>query len=268
MSARTIAPEAVVRGTIGVGRYLDRAMASPQTEAVTPRAVRTGMSPERHAGGARLVMTQISKRFPAAEVPVLDGIDLTLYAGQTASVRGQNGAGKTTLLRTVAGLIKPDAGRIELDGIDSEKRSRAYRPRIGLLSAGNTGLFARLSVAHHLSYFARLALLPADRRRHVVERALDGFELREFAARRADRLSMGQRQRVRAAITFLHDPDVVLLDEPQTSLDAEGIALLESAVAELLERGGTALWCSPAGFHEEGDFDQALVLEGGRLRPE
>ena len=268
MSARTIAPRSVVRWAVGAGRYLDRAMASPQTEAVTPRAAGTRVSREPRAGGARLVATGIRKRFPGAEVPVLDGVDLTLYAGQAASVRGQNGAGKTTLLRTVAGLIRPDGGRIELDGIDSEKRPRAYRPRIGLLSAGSTGLFARLSVGHHLSYFARLALLPPDRRRDAVEWALDAFQLREFGARRADRLSMGQRQRVRAAIAFLHDPDVVLLDEPQTSLDAEGIALLDRAVAGLLERGGTALWCSPAGFHEEGDFDQSFVLEGGRLRPE
>ncbi len=237
-------------------------MASPQTEAATARAAETG--PDR----ARLVMTGITKRFPGAGSSVLDGIDLTLRAGQTTSIRGQNGAGKTTLMRTVAGLIKPDAGRIELDGVDSEAKPGVYRPRIGLLSAGNTGLFARLSVGHHLSYFARLALLSSEDRPRAIKRAIDTFALGEFAARRADRLSMGQRQRVRAAITFLHDPDVVLLDEPQTSLDAEGVAMLDRAVAELLERGGSVLWCSPVGVHEEVDFDQAFVLEAGRLRRE
>ncbi|MGI8806219.1 MAG: ATP-binding cassette domain-containing protein [Thermoleophilaceae bacterium] len=237
-------------------------MASPQTEAVTPRAAETG--PDR----PRLVMTGITKRFPGADTPVLDGIDLTLYAGRTVSVKGQNGAGKTTLMRIVAGLIKPDAGTIALDGIGSEAQPGVYRPRIGLLSAGSTGLFARLSVGHHLGYFARLALLSRDQRGRAVERALDTFNLHEFAARRADRLSMGQRQRVRAAVTFLHDPDVVLLDEPQTSLDAEGIAMLDRVVADLLERGGAVLWCSPAGTQNEIDFNQAFVLEGGRLKPE
>lgn len=242
-------------------------MAGPQTEAVTPRAAATGARPEAAANGARLVVSGVSKRFPGAESRVLDAIDLTLRAGRMTAVRGQNGAGKTTLMRTLAGLIKPDAGTIEFDGIDSEAQPGAYRPRIGLLSAGNTGLFARLSVGHHLAYFARLALLPARERVRAFERAMDSFELHDFGARRADRLSMGQRQRVRAAITFLHDPEVVLLDEPQTSLDAEGIAMLDRVVADLLARGGTVLWCSPVGVHEEVTFDEAFLLEGGRLKP-
>lgn len=236
-------------------------MASPQSEAVAQRAAETG--PER----ARLVMTGVTKRFPGADSPVLNEIDLTLYAGRSTSVRGQNGAGKTTLMRAVAGLIKPDGGHIQLDGIDSEANPRAYRPRIGLLSAGSTGLFARLSVGHHLSYFARLALLPSEDRARAVKRAIDTFALGEFAARRADRLSMGQRQRVRAAITFLHDPDVVLLDEPQNSLDPEGVAMLDRVVGDLLEEGGTVLWCSPVGIHEEVNFDHTLLLESGRLTP-
>jgi ABC-2 type transport system ATP-binding protein len=102
----------------------------------------------------------------------------------------------------------------------------------------------------------------SDRR---VEETIDLFGLGELADQRVDRMSMGQRQRVRIAMTFLPEPETVLLDEPLTSLDSEGAALLEHAVDELIARGGALLWCSPSGDHPEYEFDDDWILEGGRL---
>ena len=87
----------------------------------------------------------------------------------------------------------------------------------------------------------------------------------ELAEQRMDRVSMGQRQRIRLAMTFLHDPDVALLDEPQTSLDAHGLALLRGALDELRARGGAAVWCSPSRDGIDVDFDLARVIDGGRV---
>lgn len=214
-----------------------------------------------------LVLTGVSKRLPRQERPVLEDVELTLAPGATASITGPNGAGKTTLLRVLAGLIKPDRGTIHLDGLDSERDGRKYRAKIGLLSAGNTGLFARLSVERHLEYWARVALLPRDEGRRAAARMLDAFSLRELAGRRVDRMSMGQRQRVRAALAFLHEPDLLLLDEPQNSLDSEGTAMLRRTLEKVTARGGAALWCSPAGSPEGGVFDNAFVMQAGRLKP-
>ena len=243
-------------------------MTGAETDVAGPRA---SADPGANGGephGAALVAAGVVKRWRTRDAPVvLDGVDLAVDHGKTVSITGANGAGKTTLLRVVAGLIRPDRGTISLNGIASERDARRYRSRIGLLSAGNTGLFARLSVYTHLEYVARLALMPTAEVESEAERMLDAFALREIMYRRVDRLSMGQRQRVRSALTFVHGPDVVLLDEPQTSLDEEGTALLRDMVGAHLARGGAAVWCSPAGMQDEGNFDEELLLREGKLGP-
>ena len=88
----------------------------------------------------------------------------------------------------------------------------------------------------------------------------------ELADRRVDRLSLGQRQRVRLAGTFLHSPAVAMLDEPHTSLDPAGLEVLSSACDDMLSRGGSVIWCSPTPDEAKLRFDRGLVLEGGRLR--
>ena len=108
-------------------------------------------------------------------------------------------------------------------------------------------------------------MVPRDRFRATVEEAIETFDLTELAERRVDRMSMGQRQRLRIAMTFLPHAEVVLLDEPLTSLDEEGGALLQAAVAETLARDGAVLWCSPSGEHLETEFDAHWTIEHGRL---
>jgi ABC-2 type transport system ATP-binding protein len=109
-------------------------------------------------------------------------------------------------------------------------------------------------------------LAPAEVDR-TVETAIAVFELGQLAGRRVDRLSMGQRQRLRIAMTFLGEPEVILLDEPLTSLDEDGAAVLEWAIGETLARGGAILWCSPSGEHLGQDFEDRWLLEHGRLSP-
>jgi ABC-type multidrug transport system ATPase subunit len=196
---------------------------------------------------------------------VLDGVDLRIDPGTAIHVSGRNGTGKTTLLRIAVGLIHADSGSVELDGLDPVRDRRAYQSRLGFLSAGDRGLYARVSVRDHLRLWARLALLPRSRTGEVIDRALDAFDLRELAARRVERLSMGQRQRVRLAGVFLHDPSIVLLDEPRTSLDGDGIRLLTSLLEDFRSGGGAIVWSSPTGERAELDFDVSYTLEEGRL---
>jgi ABC-type multidrug transport system ATPase subunit len=100
-----------------------------------------------------------------------------------------------------------------------------------------------------------------------VEGAIERFELRELAQQRVDRMSMGQRQRVRVAMTFMVEPEIVLLDEPLTSLDEEGALLLLEAVRDLLARDGCVLWCSPGDEPLAPAFDARWTIERGRLAP-
>lgn len=240
------------------------------TEPVPPGQGELNLVPaagEPAATAAPLALRGLSKRWRKDLPLVLDELDLTLEPGTSTWVGGRNGVGKTTMLRVAAGLIDPDSGRAEVWGVTAHENRSRYQRLVSFLPAGDRGLYARLSVRRQLEFWARICLVPRKDFRAIVDEAIDTFDLRELADRRVDRLSMGQRQRVRIAMTFLPRPEVVLLDEPLTSLDTESGVLLEAAVAEVLARDGAILWCSPSGEHLEMEFDTRWNIAQGRLIP-
>ena len=197
---------------------------------------------------------------------VLRGVDLEVAPGTVTGIGGRNGAGKTTLLRIATAILAPDAGTVAIDGLSSDAGWREYHRRIGFLSAGDRGLYARFSVRGHLEYGARIAFVPRARRDEAVEEALARFGLTDLATRRADRLSQGQRQRLRLALTVVHRPKVLFLDEPRNSLDDEGLAMLSRAIGDVVAAHGAVIWCSPAGEQQPVGFDHTYVIEEGQLR--
>jgi ABC-type multidrug transport system ATPase subunit len=218
------------------------------------------------SGAPRLRAAGVTKRWRRDDPPVLDGVDLDLEPGTMALVVGRNGAGKTTLLRILAGLIAPDQGTVSVDGLTVRTNRREYQRRIGFLAAGSTALYARLTVRQHLDYWIRLALAPPSERKPRIEGALDRFQLHDLASRRADRISMGERQRLRLALAFLHGPSLLLLDEPWTSLDGDGSAVLDGALADFAAGGGSGVLCVPEGVeHDSYATATTLLLENGRL---
>jgi ABC-type multidrug transport system ATPase subunit len=221
--------------------------------------------PERPAPPA-LLIDSVTKRWPRVSDPVLRDIDLVLASGRLAWLSGENGVGKTTLLRVIAGIIAPDQGMVRVCGLRLESGRRAFQSQIGLLTAGNSGLYARMTVRQHLDYWARLALIPSTERSERVDEFIDRFTLGALAARRMDRMSMGQRQRVRIAMAFLHRPRLILLDEPANSLDTEGREVLVGAVERHQSEGGATLWCSPSGDELGTAVDQKLQLMSGGLQ--
>jgi len=216
------------------------------------------------AGGDSLLsLTGIVKRWGSLEV--LSGADLELEAGTQSWIGGRNGVGKTTLLRIAAGLIAPDSGGVALDGTDPVRSRRSFQRQMGFLSAGNSGLYARLNVRENLVFGAAVSFIRGRDRAAIIDGTLERFGLGDLASRRVDRLSMGQRQRVRLALAFLHGPRVVLLDEPHTSLDDEALEVLYAAVQQHVEAGGAALLCSPSRAVLDIEVDNAWVLDAGRL---
>jgi ABC-type multidrug transport system ATPase subunit len=247
---------------------------------VTPRSLEAeapASSGERHLRGLTaepsaqasealpLVLRGVTKRWSKDQPPVLDGLDLELEPGAATWVGGRNGAGKTTMLRIAAGLIEPEAGRAEVWGVTARENRARYQRLLSFLPAGDRGLYARLTVTRQLAFWARIAMVPSTRFRAAIEDAMETFQLYELADRRVDRISMGQRQRLRLAMTFMAHPEIVLLDEPLTSLDGEGAMLLRRAIEELLGREGTVLWCSPSGEQLDMRFDTRWELDRGRL---
>ena len=218
----------------------------------------------------RLLLEGVAKTWPKQDVPLFAHISLELQPGTLAVVTGRNGVGKTTLLRIVAGLISPDAGVVRLEGLSPGENRRDYHRRIGFLSAGSAGLYARLTVGQHLQYWGRLAMLPAAHVRSRVPATLELFELGAIADRRADRLSMGQRQRLRIALAFLHEPSLLVFDEPWSSLDGDALELLRAVTADFGAQGGCGLFSVPTGQELEvvsASADRIFVMENGGLRP-
>lgn len=227
-------------------------------------------SADTHAGDpaaseAALELSGVGKQWPRAPKPVFEAVDLVLAPGEFAWLGGANGIGKTTLLRVAAGLLRADSGTVTAAGLDPHRDRLAFQRRMGFLSATSSGLYARLTVAQHLDYWARLALLTRERRSERVEAMVAAFDLAGLLKSRVDRISMGQRQRARLAGVFLHDPAVVLLDEPGNSLDGDARELLLATIEEMRTRRGAVLWCAPAGDASPPGVDSLHDLDAGGL---
>jgi len=216
-------------------------------------------------GTPMLELERLYHRWKGPKPPVLDDVSLDLHAGEVTWIGGRNGVGKTTLLRLAAGILLPQRGSVRMGRLTPQSRGARYQRQIGFLSAGDRGLQARMRVRQQLDYWARLAYIPRERRAELVADSLRRFALEELAERRVDRMSMGQRQRIRLAMAFLHEPRVLLLDEPRNSLDDDGYALLSEQIAQVTARGAAVLWCSPRGEDRVLACDAGYTLEHGRL---
>ncbi|WP_214407709.1 ATP-binding cassette domain-containing protein [Pseudonocardia lacus] len=186
-----------------------------------------------HADGLR-------KHYPGSPAPALAGVDLTVPPGTVHGLLGPNGAGKTTAVRILATLLRADAGRAEIDGIDVAARPADVRRRIGLVGQ-YAAIDEVLDGRRNLVMFGRLLhLSPADARRRA-EQLLERFALVEAADRPVSGYSGGMRRRLDIAVAMILAPAVLFLDEPTTGLDPRGRAEVWSAVRALVASGTTVL---------------------------
>jgi heme exporter protein A len=185
----------------------------------------------------------------------LDAVDLVVERGDHVAVLGENGAGKTTLLRILGTAMRPTSGRLELMGLDGLRERRRLRARMGYVSHA-PGLYLALTAAENLAFFCDLRGI--DRKR--VSEALELAGLGRVAGRRAGELSRGMQQRLSIARATLHDPLLLILDEPDASLDAEGAELLERVM-----RGRTAVLATHDHALATRLCHRNLVLRKGRV---
>jgi heme exporter protein A len=195
------------------------------------------------------------------ERTALAGVSLELSSRETLLVLGPNGAGKTTLLRVLATLLAPSGGSARVLGCSLPREGWKLRGRIGYL--GHEPLLYRdLSGRENLRFHARLHGLPRDAAGQRIEVLLEAVGMERRANERIDRLSAGMRQRLAIARCVLHDPELLLLDEPDSHLDAEGRRLAR----ELIGRGRTRVVVSHDPERALAEADRVLALEhGGRV---
>ena len=200
-----------------------------------------------------IVATALTQRF-GSEV-ALDSVDLALDGGEHLAVLGENGAGKTTLLRILATAARPTSGRLEIFGLDAMIERRRLRARIGFV-AHAPGLYPALSPAENLDFFCTLQ---GAARARVAE-VLDLVGLTDIAGRPAGKLSRGAQQRLAIGRAVLHDPRLLVLDEPDASLDSDGADLLARVM-----RGRTAIIATHDHALANRLCHRSLLLRRGRV---
>jgi ABC-2 type transport system ATP-binding protein len=194
----------------------------------------------------------------------LDGVSFAVAPHSITALVGPNGAGKTTLLNCMAGLALPAAGRVHLDDIDVHRVPRQAHARMGYLS-DFFGLYGELTVARCLDYRARAQAISSERRAAAVQRAAERLGLADRMKQRASELSRGLRQRLAIAQAIVHEPAVILLDEPASGLDPEARFGLAAVLRGLKDEGMTLVVSSHILAELEDYSTHLLVLEQGRI---
>lgn len=207
-----------------------------------------------------ITVTGLSKRY--ARTTVLDGVSFTLARGEMLAVVGPDGAGKTTLIQLLAGLLEPSAGTAVVAGLDVRTAGTALGERIGYMSEGFT-LYGSLSVAENLAFFAELYGVPGAERARRTANLLRFSRLEGAIDRRASRLSGGMQKKLALCCVLIHEPRVLLLDEPTLGVDP----LSRQEFWRLLDRfltGGMSIVVTTAYLDEAERCQQALLLHQGK----
>ncbi len=193
---------------------------------------------------------QLAMNFGAT--PVLRAVDLRVEAGRGAIVTGGNGAGKSTLLKLLAGINSPSHGQALLFGTEARSLAAGQRRRVGLVTH-QSFLYPNLTARENLEFYASLYELRSPR--DAAERWLGRVGLAAASGERVRALSRGMEQRLSAARAMMHEPDVLLMDEPFSGLDSAGVSIVGSLIKEAIARKSAVLMTAHG----------ALVIEGVEL---
>ncbi len=223
------------------------------------------MDPTPESAAAPLEIRGLTHRY--GPLVAVDSLDLTVRPGEILGFLGPNGAGKTTTLRAAAGLLRPEAGDIRIAGAALDREPLAARARLGFVP-DQPALYERLTGFEFLEFVAALYRVPAPaaeaRARALVER----FDLAADAGRTVEGYSHGMRQKLSIAAALLHDPPLLMLDEPMVGLDPRAARALKDLLRERAARGCGVLVSTHGLDVAEHLCDRVLILDRGRRRAE
>jgi len=199
--------------------------------------------------------------------PALASIDLTIEKGQLYGIIGPDGAGKTTLIRILATVIKPTAGDVHLAGFNLKDQAEQIRSRLGYMPQAFS-LYPDLTVMENLRFFSNINGVPPQRQNARIEELLKFAGLSDFTARRGRNLSGGMQKKLALACALVHEPEILLLDEPTTGVDPISRHQLWQLLAKVIQQGMTVLVSTP--YMDEAErcnrvsmMDQGKILVSG-----
>ncbi len=198
------------------------------------------------------------------EVRAVDGIDFECHQGEVFGLLGANGAGKTTTLRMLATILKPTGGSASLNGYDVIAAPEDVRRSLGFYSA-STALYPRLTGRETLEFFARINGYPANQVNRRVEALIERFGIAEYADARVEKLSSGMKQKISIARTIVHDPPVLIFDEPTVGLDVMAALEMQRVIHELRNEGKCIIFSTHIMSEAEKLCDRIAIIHQGRI---
>ncbi|MGA9341122.1 MAG: ATP-binding cassette domain-containing protein [Rhodanobacteraceae bacterium] len=205
---------------------------------------------------------ELRKAFGA--VKAVDGVSFHARDGEITGLLGPNGAGKTTTLRMLYTLMKPDSGRVAVDGVDAAIDPLAVRRRLGVLPDAR-GLYKRLSARENIAYFARLQGLDEGTLRTRSAALIDALDMDDIADRRAEGFSQGERVKTAIARALVHEPKNVILDEPTNGLDVMATRAMRAFLTRLRDDGRCVLFSSHIMQEVALLCDRIVVIAAGHV---
>ncbi len=210
---------------------------------------------------------QLYKQFydkKRGKIRAVDGVSFRCEPGRIYGLLGANGAGKTTTLRILATILEPTEGTACVAGYDVVTQPEKVRASVGFLSTA-TALYARLSAREMVEYFGRLHGLDEATLHRRIAQIFDRLEMNEFRDRRCDKLSTGMKQKVSIARTLVHDPPVMIFDEPTLGLDVMTARTIVGFIRECREHGKTVIFSTHVMSEAEKLCDAIGIIHDGRI---
>jgi ABC-2 type transport system ATP-binding protein len=210
-----------------------------------------------------VVTDALTKKY--GELTALDQLSITLDRGQILGFIGPNGAGKTTTIKILVGLARPTSGQARIAGVDCVRESRKIKHLVGYMP-DRFGCYDNMRVREYLDFFGAAFRIPWQRRKQRIEEVLDTTGSRYMADRFVETLSHGMQQRIGIARTLLHDPEVLILDEPANGLDPQARIEIRELLLRLAAMGKTLIVTSHILPELSRICDRVAILTHGRLR--
>lgn len=213
-----------------------------------------------------LEVKNITKKFK--DKLAVENVSFTLNKGEIVGLLGENGAGKTTTLRMISTMLKPTEGRVLVNGFDVAKDPDKVRRQIGILFGGEVGIYDRLTARENIKYFGSLYGIEA----HVLDERIDkmgkDLDMMDYMDRRVGKFSRGMKQKVAIARSIVHEPPIMLFDEPSTGLDVTAARIVQDFILKCKQEGKTILFSSHSIKEVEKLCDRVIIINKGKIAEE
>lgn len=205
----------------------------------------------------------ITKQFK--KVKAVDDVSFNVNNGEIVGLLGENGAGKTTTLRMLATMLKISEGKAIINGYDASKEPYKVRGEIGILFGGDVGLYDRLTARENMMYFAKLNGMLDEEAKTSIANLSNQLEMQDYMDKRVGKFSRGMKQKVSIARSIVHNPSVVLFDEPTTGLDVSAARIVQDFILNCKKQNKAVIFSSHSMTEVEKLCDRVVIIHKGKL---